>query len=684
MAINTRRALEILRAGFSLIPIRADGSKAPALPSFDVYMKDRPTEGEVERWFGEGKATGGALICGEVSGGLIVFDFERKDIFRDWCEAIKVYGFDLQELEAPVVSTPRGYHVYVRLKDAEPGRKLAMEPVEYETKDGRKLKAGTVIELRGQGQYVVSEGTDGSHHPMGVEATEGWKLEWGPDITETPVVSKNTFDQMVSAGLSFNAWAAKERTRTGLGRIRHGDDRPGTDYCQRGEWHELLERNQWTLLRTDRTGREIWQRPGKDERDRGGSATLGYCTTELGDALYVFSTSAYPLEEDSCYSLFAAKAMLEHGGDFQAAGRACLIDGYGKRAPEETRNMVAERIETVRALVETQPDFEVVGEEVIESWCLLSSQFKKAWNRKRQDWDEEPGRYDNFMLWFATEYTDPTQRDPVQMAISLLYQFRKKVNDREAMAFDVEYVSRKLHWILNRPTRNSEEAMATVEEAEGGDTREGRLQDLSARLGVAVSRVVQYTKDMDAPLYLFAGEEGASVFIGNWLDIGQPKKVEAAISAARIAGFGGAFSASVKNAVGWEVVRRHLYALVEVEEEDSGRRQLMAEAIVRYLETRGVVDENSDEYQMAVVQERPFESGGRLHIHGPNMKRWVSNLYHDPLTDMIGVMKSIGFESTRVHVWYESRTVGRLFWAIRRSDFEDFVQLEDLEPEAQT
>ena len=52
---NLQAALSYLRAGLGVLPILADGSKAPALPAGHRYLYERPTEAVAERWFRDGR-----------------------------------------------------------------------------------------------------------------------------------------------------------------------------------------------------------------------------------------------------------------------------------------------------------------------------------------------------------------------------------------------------------------------------------------------------------------------------------------------------------------------------------------------------------------------------------------------------------------------------------------------------
>jgi len=90
-------------------------------------------------------ATGVAIICGAISGGLVVCDFDDDRAYARWVTS----NYALAET-LPSVKTSRGYHLYARCDD----------------KKTRTLADG---ELRGEGAYVVAPP---SLHPT------GWRYEW--------------------------------------------------------------------------------------------------------------------------------------------------------------------------------------------------------------------------------------------------------------------------------------------------------------------------------------------------------------------------------------------------------------------------------------------------------------------------------------------------------------------------
>ncbi len=140
----------LVAAGFSVIPI-ASGTKEPAArllprhfdeatgdyrPSWREYQQRPPNDKELARWFGSGDC-GLAIVTGAVSGGLLVLDFDQPDAHERWQASVAQLDPELLG-PLPVVQSANGRHVYLRMADAPPNRKLA---------HGRDSK--TIAETRG-------------------------------------------------------------------------------------------------------------------------------------------------------------------------------------------------------------------------------------------------------------------------------------------------------------------------------------------------------------------------------------------------------------------------------------------------------------------------------------------------------------------------------------------------------
>lgn len=108
------------------------------------------------------------------------------------------------------------------------------------------------------------------------------------------------------------------------------DMRPGTDWIRRTTWPPILTHWGYTFLKKDPAGEEYWTRPGKDPR-HGHSVTINYKGSDL---LKVFSGAIQELEAGKTYDRFAFLAHMQFGGDYAAATRWLVEQGYGTPAVE--------------------------------------------------------------------------------------------------------------------------------------------------------------------------------------------------------------------------------------------------------------------------------------------------------------------------------------------------------------
>lgn len=309
-------ALRYIKAGFSVVPIRKDGSKASSIP-WKFYQKRRPSPYEVGQLFrGE---VGIAILGGKVSGSLELVDLDRVDVVEPWISAVEESAPGLI-VRLPRIKTPKGgAHFYYRCPEISGNEKLAQEPPS--TDEAGSPRPNTLIETRGEGGYVLAPGCPPECHPRNLP----YEHVGGPPIEETPTITPDERRALLDAARRFNTWTPPVVDHREGGRIPEGDrTRPGDDYNTRASWREVLEPAGWTIVQ--RVGEiDHWRRPGK--ADRGTSATTGHC----GDCLYVFSSNAAPFAPGTAYTKFAAYAMIHHGGDFHQAADALAAAGYGDR-----------------------------------------------------------------------------------------------------------------------------------------------------------------------------------------------------------------------------------------------------------------------------------------------------------------------------------------------------------------
>ncbi len=311
----------------SVIPVRTDGTKAPKLPGWRAYANRLPTDAELSTWFASASA-GIGVPCGPASGNLAVLDFESADVWDEWRSSIPADTADILD-SCPIVRTPSGgAHVWCRLPDPVPGTVLART-------SGRE----TLVEVRGEGHQVVAPGSPAACHPTGKPYTfeqRGFLDAPG----ERCEVSFDVWFSWIDHAARLNEYAPPTPPKSSPlpARERTNDD-PGSDFNARGSWDDTgLFAAGWAWARQLDSERGFVRRPGKGD---GISGTVGLIVSKKAGMplLYVFTSSAPPLEQGQCYDKFGTFARLNHGGDFKAAARALALLGYGK--PTSKGNAVA-------------------------------------------------------------------------------------------------------------------------------------------------------------------------------------------------------------------------------------------------------------------------------------------------------------------------------------------------------
>jgi hypothetical protein len=158
----------------------------------------------------------------------------------------------------------------------------------------------------------------------------------GPPLTNVNTITPEERAILFAAARSFDRAVPGEPSRSSGTVAQPGGLRPGDDYNARGpDWSEIMEPHGWYFGRQRGEVRYV-RRPGKD--DNGWSATVGYCKAKGGTALLaVFSTNAHPFpgpcsgKNCSVHSKFDAYTRLNHDGDYAAAARALVAQGYGEQ-----------------------------------------------------------------------------------------------------------------------------------------------------------------------------------------------------------------------------------------------------------------------------------------------------------------------------------------------------------------
>lgn len=296
-------ATEYRDAGLSVIPLKLDGSKSPAIPSWTPYREQLATDAELEQWFS--RPAGIGMVCGFISGGLEVIDFDDGSLFEPWRQLVASIVEGLVVIE----TGGGGWHVLYRCDEIGGNVKIASDP---------SREKQTLIETRGEGGYIVAEGSPRSVHKSGLPYVQ----YSGPYLPSVPRITAEerrnlwkaarTFDRR---GEAFTRKLSEKYTRTNV--ASSGDTHPVVnDFNNRSCWESILHPAGWT----SRDGIH-WTRPGKDF----GTSAKVVIADDVSELLTVFSGNAGPLSPNGShriYSKFNAWALLAFNGDNRAAFNA--------------------------------------------------------------------------------------------------------------------------------------------------------------------------------------------------------------------------------------------------------------------------------------------------------------------------------------------------------------------------
>lgn len=312
-------ALAADRAGLCVVPPRQDGTKAPEPERWEGRESRRPERDHLIQDYRNGAHTGLGVVCGVVSGGLELFDFDDREKYSEFCERTESAGLGdlLERVEAGYKeNSPNGVHLLYKCSTCSGNQKLARRPKTDDEKTHPNDKVKCLIETRGNGGYAILAPSHGSIHPSGKPYT---LIRGGFEsiVTITPGERAElhriarTFDEMPPPLASSKPPKSKG----------NGELRPGDDYNDRAMWTEILEPHGWVSV-FERNGETFWRRPGKSV---GISATTNFGDSDL---FYCFSTST-PFETERGIDKLGAYATLNHDGEIAAAARDLSARGFG-------------------------------------------------------------------------------------------------------------------------------------------------------------------------------------------------------------------------------------------------------------------------------------------------------------------------------------------------------------------
>ena len=127
--------LKYFRMGLSIIPLNR-GEKKPSI-KWEEYQHHIASMEEIHSWFDRSDSNFG-IICGKVSGNLVVLDFDDEQVIP-----FIFHDFEKLKSRTMVTRTGKGYHIYLRAPNSVPSGKVSQ----------------IHLDIQSEGKYVVGPGS---------------------------------------------------------------------------------------------------------------------------------------------------------------------------------------------------------------------------------------------------------------------------------------------------------------------------------------------------------------------------------------------------------------------------------------------------------------------------------------------------------------------------------------------
>ncbi len=296
--------LAYLEGGINLIPVNSRKTPAdPPLPfqRWKKLQKEQVTKDLLRKWADTPGVQGWAMVCGKISGGLTILDFDVPGFLEKWKGKV---GEMAQVLPTQQTGSGEGYQVAFRSNLPIRNDKLAYVPADNE--EGRL----TAIETRGEGGYAV---VAPSYCPEAVKCgkkhSQPYKVIQG-DFSNIPTISNEQAQFLLDAARSLDEMPhSKKQMEAAPLSSRNGLDGGVINaFNDAYDVATILERNGY-----ERRG----------NRFLAPASTTGLPGVHIFENGRCFSHHANdPLNDGHSHDPFSIFCLLQHGGDVRAAVKA--------------------------------------------------------------------------------------------------------------------------------------------------------------------------------------------------------------------------------------------------------------------------------------------------------------------------------------------------------------------------
>ncbi|MFA5833957.1 MAG: VapE domain-containing protein [Bacteroidota bacterium] len=353
--INTENAaIAYAAAGLSVLPLELPEKKPSGIASWIPLQQTIASSEEIRRWYMRPNIQVG-IICGKISNGLELLDFDEKynienmSLFLRFSSIVESLSPGLIDKLVLEKSISNGFHLVYKSNVIERNQKLAMrlptlEEIESPKTAGIKAGPKTLIETRGEGGYFMCA------------PSIGYKIIHG-SFENIPIITKEERDILLNTARSFNEVLKEEDIINAPINLDGFDKRPGDDFNIRGDIKPVLRKNGWKSVGKNDRG-EYWRRPGKTI---GVSALLISGKKDEIPLFAVYSTNAHPLEANKYHTPFSIFTQLGHGGDYQKAAAALASEGFGSTTISKAEEHLSNRYEFRLNIITSKTEYRKIG-----------------------------------------------------------------------------------------------------------------------------------------------------------------------------------------------------------------------------------------------------------------------------------------------------------------------------------
>jgi len=350
---------EYIKSGFCALPAYAS-KKCPPF-SWKKYQNELPTEEDIKKWETAYKDVDAiAIICGKVSDGLEVLDFDFEaisfDAFRAEAEKrLKEKGIE-GLLSCFTIETTQngGKHLFYRVNGASVAKndklctitkeELLKHPFERSQVAKKAAEAGNActIETRGEGGLIIAA------------PSKGYTITQGKLNKYLTTIESKTAELLKAAARACGTVAQKSQIENPKKESNYQFETVQSSSFSSVDWLKnnpdftinLLEKHGWQVVgNTREKNKVLFARPGIE--DCWSSANYN---KEEG-YFYNYSTSA-PLPSNVSISPCELLAALEFNGDTKAASNF-ILKNYGNKSD----GLKQVTFKTANQVAEVPPDF---------------------------------------------------------------------------------------------------------------------------------------------------------------------------------------------------------------------------------------------------------------------------------------------------------------------------------------